>query len=356
MEQLFKVFSPKDSIVHELENILKSGQLTSGVHVRIFEKQLQDYIVNPYIIVTGSNTYASLIALALCDIKNQDEVIASPMACLASNQPVLNFGGKLVWADIDSKTGTLHPDEVRKKITSKTKAILHYHWGGYPGYIDEINAIGREFGIPVIDDAIESFGAEYKGRKMGNLNTPITTFSFQTVRLPNSVDGGALAFNDEETYLKALRMRDFGINRMTFRDDLGEISNVSDISHLGYNAIMNELNAFIGCKVMEQTPKLIEMQRLNAVYWNQYCISNNYQTLGARKEINPNYWIYSFLTPNQKQDLEQLRLDGFYASKVHIRNDYYSCFGEFDDTLRGVEDFAKKQLSVPSGWWVNNLK
>lgn len=352
MEHLFEIFTPKESFGESLENILRSGQLTSGRYVKVFEKQLQEYIGNPYVMVTGNNTYASLIALALCNIRNDDEVISSPMACLASNQPVLNFGGRLVWADIDPHTGSLDPDHVRKRITSKTKAILHYHWGGFPGYVDEINQIGNEFGIVVIDDAIESFGSEYKNRKMGNTQTPITTFSFQTVRLPNSIDGGAIAFNNEDMYKKALRMRDFGIDRSTFRDSLHEISTASDISHYGYNAIMNELNAFVGSKVMEQTPALISKQRVNAGMWDLYCAENSCYPLNIRKEILPNYWVYSFLSPNQVHDLIALREIGYYASKLHIRNDYYSCFGKFDDSLKGVASFARQQLSVPSGWWI----
>lgn len=354
MIPLFKVFVPEQNIGNSFETILRSGQLASGTYVRAFEKQLQDYIGNPYVLVTGNNTYASLIALALCDLKNNDEVIASPMACLASNQPVLNFGAKLVWADIDPYTGSLSLDDVRKKITTKTKAILHYHWGGYPGYIDEINKIGIEFGIPVIDDAIESFGARYKDKQMGNVGTPITTFSFQTVRLPNSIDGGALAFNSEELYLKALRMRDFGINRQSFRDEFGELSSTSDIKGIGYNAIMNEVSAFMGHKVMEETLNLIVKQRQNAFIWDEYFNNNDYKGLGSRKEIEPNYWIYSFLSPNQIADLKKFRLAGFYASKVHIRNDFYSCFGQFDHSLKGVTQFAGAQLSIPSGWWVNS--
>lgn len=353
MVPLFKVFSPVESLAEEIDRILKSGQLTSGKNVRVFEKQLQEYIGNPYVLVTGSNTYASLIALALCDLRNNDEVIASPMACLASNQPVLNFGAKLVWADIDPNTGTLDPTDVRKKVTTKTKAILHYHWGGYPGYIDEINQIGVDFGIPIIDDAIESFGSEYKGKKMGNTNTPITTFSFQTVRLPNSIDGGALAFADESTYLKALRMRDFGIDRTTFRDELNEISSHSDIKHLGYNAIMNEINAYVGNYALTHTPGLISKQRSIAKKWDSYCTERGFKRLNERNEIVPNYWIYSFLTPNQRQELINIRESGYYASKVHLRNDYYTCFGIFDSSLFGVECFAKQQLSVPSGWWLN---
>lgn len=357
MQSLYKVYLPKNNLALGVENILLTGQFTSGLYVNKFEKMLQEYIGNPYVMVVGSNNYASLISLALCDIKDGDEIITSPMACLASNQPTLNFRANLVWADIDPYTGSLNPDAVKMKITNKTKAILHYHWGGYPGYIDEINSIGKEYGLPVIDDAIESFGSEYKGRKMGNLDTPITVFSFQTVRLPNSIDGGAIAFNDEQTYKKALRMRDFGIDRKSFRDDLGEISNKSDINILGYNAIMNEINAFIGCNVMADTPNLIEKQRNNAKIWDSYCSSKSYKSLNKRNDINPNYWIYSFLTNNQLEDLLKLRANGYYASKVHIRNDYYSCFGGFDNSLIGVNEFSKNQISVPSGWWVdlNNI-
>jgi perosamine synthetase len=353
MQPLFKVFVPKENMGDSLETILQSGQLNSGTYVRAFEKQLQAYIGNPYILVTGNNTYAALIALALCDLKNGDEVISSSMACLASNQPILNFGAKLVWADIDPSTGSLNPEEVRKKINSKTKAILHYHWGGYPGYIDEINAIGKEYGIPVIDDAIESFGAIYKGKQMGNLGTTITTFSFQTVRLPNSIDGGAIAFNNEEMYRKALRMRDFGIERSTFRDALGELSSSSDIQQMGYNAIMNEVSAFMGYKVMEQTPQLIAKQQQNGTAWNTYFGDKNNEISSKRPEITPNYWIYSFNTSNQLAQLEAFRQQNFYASKVHIRNDHYSCFGKFDPSLRGVAEFASKQLSIPSGWWIS---
>lgn len=353
--ELFKVYLPEDLEISDVKKILFSGKLNSGTNVKQFEEQLQLYIGNSLLMVTSNNSYASLITLALLELKEGDEVIASPMACLASNMPILNFKAKLVWADIDPNTGTLEPESVKKAITSRTKAVLHYHWGGYPGYIDEINEVGREHGITVIDDAIEAFGSEYKGNKIGNVGTDITTFSFQTVRLPNSIDGGAIAFKSREHFEKALRMRDFGINRATFRDKYGEISPTSDITHLGYNAIMNELNAFIGSKVMEKTPSLITQQRVNAGKWDSFCLENKLVRINQRSEILPNYWVYSFLSDNQMADFLKLRELGFSSSKMHLRNDYYSCFGSFDKTLAGVSEFEKKQLSVPSGWWVNNI-
>lgn len=352
MIPLYKVFVPQNNVGNDISDILQSGQLTSGHNVKLFESQLKSFIGNPYVLVTGNNTLASLIALALCNLKNGDEVITSPMACLASNQPLLNFGAKLVWADIDPHTGTLSPDDVRKKITNKTKVILHYHWGGYPGYIDEINEIGKAFGIPVIDDAIESFGSQYKGNQMGNLGTDITTFSFQTVRLPNSIDGGALAFSSEDLYLKALRMRDFGVDRKNFRDEIGELSPHATVRDIGYNAIMNEVSAYIGYQVMEATPQLLLKQQGNGGFWDKYFEQKGYKTLSGRKEIQPNFWVYSFLSPRQMEDLQIFRSKGFYASKVHLRNDHYACFGGFSDNLKGVMQFNAMQLSIPSGWWV----
>ena len=352
MTDLFKVYMPESVSSDAVNGILRSGKLTSGTYVKQFEEKLQQFIGNPYVMVTANNNYASLIAYALCDIKEGDEIIAAPMACLASTQPILNFGGKLVWADIVPHTGSIDPEKIRDKITSKTKAILHYHWCGYPGYIDEVNAIGREYGIPVIDDAIESFGSEYKGRIMGNLQTDITTFSFQTVRLPNSIDGGAIAFKTEEMYERAKKMRDFGITRSTFRDSLGEISSESDISGPGYNALMNELSAYIGAQIMDDVPALLHKQRQNAALWDNFLGSAIHNL--KRSEIKPNYWVYSYLSGNQSGDMKQLRGQGMYASKVHLRNDYYSCFGSFDQSLKGVEYFSAHELSVPCGWWVDD--
>lgn len=352
MIDLYKVYSPAISLGEEIERIIRSGKLTSGFYLKQFEKQLQEFIGNPYVLVVSNNNYASLIALALCGIRNDDEVIASPMSCLASNQPVLNFGAKIVWADIDPASGSLDPQEVEKKITPKTKAILHYHWAGYPGYVDEINQIGKKYGIVVIDDAIESFGSIYKGKVMGNLGTPMTTFSFQTVRLPNSIDGGAIAFNNEKDYLRAIRMRDFGIDRSTFRDQRNEICSTSEINDLGYNAIMNEVNAFIGVSVMNDVPLLLSKQRQNAKIWDKLCDERGFKPLSKCEDVNPNYWVYSFHTDDAIQNINYLRSQGYYASQVHLRNDYYKCFGKFDSDLIGVESFSKTQVSVPSGWWV----
>lgn len=146
---------------------------------------------------------------------------------------------KVVWADVDPNTGTLLPESVKEKITAKTRLIFHNHYCGYIGYVDEINAIGKEYSIPVMDDCVEAFGSKYKGNYAGNLGTDISIFSFQTVRLPNTIDGGAIIFKDKQLYEKALLMRDFGIRRNIFRDSNGEITAGCDIYMKGYGATMS---------------------------------------------------------------------------------------------------------------------
>ena len=352
MEPLFKVFMPRELELETMSQILYSGKLSFGQYGKDFEDALREYIGNPYLLTTSNNNYATLIAFSAIGLKAGDEVIASPMACLASNQPILSFQAKTVWTDIDPATGSLDPDAVKKSITVKTKAIMHYHWGGYPGYIDEINDIGRSYGIPVIDDAIEAFGSEYNGRRMGNVGSDITCFSFQPVRLPNCIDGGAISFKSPELFEKAKLIRDFGINRQTFRDTKGEISPHSDIALPGYNAMMSEFNSYLGLQQLRHLPALLDRQRGNSIYWDEYFQNEKMKPM-RREGVVPNYWIYSVFTGNGEYWLDRMRAQGYYSSRVHLRNDLYSAFGKNNGFLPGVDAFSENVISVPSGWWVN---
>jgi len=339
----------------EINDILQSGNLSYGKWGKIFEEGLNKYLGTDNILVT--NTFSSAIQVALTTIGLQygDEVIASPMSCLASNQPLVTFGLKVIWGEIDPLTGTLDPDYVRSKINSKTKLIYHNHFCGYVGYIDEINALGKEFGIKVIDDCVEAFGSKYKNRITGNLNTDVTLFSFQTVRLPNTIDGGAIVFNDKELFEKAIIVRDFGIDRTIFRDKNYEISSKCDISMPGYGATMSEINSYIGFVELSDIDNLLSKQRINAEKWDIW-LEKNLRTvskLNQRKDINPNYWVYGFLSEEKPHDILWLREQGYYASGVHLNNNNYSVFGE-KTFLPGVAEFNSKYIAVPCGWWFSN--
>lgn len=350
MIPLFKPYMPEQ--LPEMDAILHSGALSYGKWGKLFESKLGLYIGEPQVLTVNSFNSAMLLTLSVIGIEPGDEIIASPMSCLASNQPFITQHAKVVWADIDPNAGSLSPDSVRNKITSKTKAIFHNHFCGYPGYIDEINAIGKEFGILVVDDSIEAFGSEYKGRKIGNTGADITVFSFQTVRLPNTVDGGAVAFKDTELYKKAIIVRDYGIDRTNFRTSNAEINPLCDISIPGFGCTLSEINSYIGCLQIDKIDELLSIQRINALKWIETLNSDYVDVSPLDYDLlnNPNFWVFGVLSSQKVSLLEQFRTDGFYASGVHLPNNFYSVFGE-KVLLKGVEEFYSKFIALPCGWW-----
>jgi dTDP-4-amino-4,6-dideoxygalactose transaminase len=351
MIPLYKPYMPDE--LPELEIILHSGNLAYGKWGRCFEERLRKYIGTDLLVTTNTHASAIQAALSVLGLKHGDEVIASPMSCLASNQPLITFGLKVVWADIDPMTGTLDPESVKNKITSRTRLIFHNHFCGYPGYIDEIDAVGKDYGIPVVDDCVEAFGSVYKNNIAGNLGTDITIFSFQTIRLPNTIDGGAVVFGNKTYLEKALLVRDFGINRAAFRDKHNEISPACDISLPGYGATMNEVNSYMGCLQVEAIDGLLAKQRDNATKWDQWLEDNmkGASPLNKREETRPNYWVYGILSKNKLDDMLRFRETGYYASGVHLNNNNYTVFGK-KEYLPGVEKFNSEFVAVPCGWWM----
>ena len=349
MIPLFKPYMPE---VPEMNDILHSGALAYGNYTKQFERLLKEYFNTPYLIVTNSFSTAVSVALTSLDIVPGDSVIASPMACLVSTQPYLSSGLNVRWADVDEKTGTLSPESVRERITTGTKAIVHNHFCGYPGYIDEINDIGSEFGIPVIDDGIECFGSEYKGKKIGNCGTDVTVFSLTAVRFCNCIDGGIVIFKDKSLYEKSLLVRDCGIDRSRFRDSMGEISPNCDINLVGYSATMSNVNGYIGSKQMECVDYLLKAHKKQADKWDSFLAEQSIYIPIYREKCKPNYWVYGILADDKVGAIKKFRETGFYASGVHIRNDIYSAFGKQDVVLPGVEAFYKHFVALPCGWWM----
>ncbi len=343
-----------DDLLNGLEQILYSGQLAYGNFTRKFEDSLRKMTGNQRILSICNNNLTMQIALDLLDITSGYEVISSPMSCLASNQPILTNKLKVVWADIDPNTGTLDPEDVKKKITAKTKAIIHYHWCGYPGYIDEINSLAQANGIFVLEDGAEAFGAEYNGLKIGNNGSDIVCFSFGPVRLPTTIEGGALAFGSEYLYNKALLMRDYGIDRSYFRNEMGEININCDIELRGYGALMNDLNGYIGYKQLCDFSELIKKQRIIADFYDKALKFNSKFVKLKTFHNNPSYWVYIILASAKNKLLNYLKKCNIGVSGVHLRNDLYSCFGKCQGSdLKGVAEFESKHLAIPSGWWIN---
>jgi len=350
MIPIFKPYMPQ-GIESELMNILNSGQLAYGKYGREFEGKLAAFIGNDNVVTVATYNQALLMVLSILDLKPGDEIIASPVSCLASNQPFAIKGLSVKWIDVDPTTSTMDISKLRGMITSKTKAIFNNIFCGFAGDLDEVYKIGKEFGLPVIDDCIEGFGTQYKGNYTGNTGADITVFSFQTVRLPNTVDGGALVFKDKDLYDKAKLIRDYGIDRTNFRLPNGEINPDCDITLEGYGATMSEFNSYIGVQQMDELPKLFSIQQKNAEQWNAFFVDRtDVKPISIFKECKPNFWVYGVLAENKLEFIQSMKDSGFYATGVHVNNNIYSVFGNKVD-LPGVNEFMKKFVAIPSGWW-----
>lgn len=355
MEPLFKPYMPKE-ITTEMNEILYSGKLVYGKWGRLFEQELQNQLGNHNVLATNSYASAINIAFTTLGIGRGDEVVMSPMCCLQSTQPLLALGIEIIWADIDPDTGTLCPDSVKNKITPNTKAIFHNHHLGYVGYVSEINELAKEKGLLVIDDCIDGTGGTYQNIKIGNIGSDATVISFSAVRLPNAINGGAVIFNNDEYMSLAYKTRDLGIDRSIFRNSRGEININCDISTLGFAAAINEINAYIAYKQMNDLEDLLNKQQRNAQKWESVIEKEklNCQPLKKVEETKPIYWVFGLLSDDRDSMIDYFRKKGFYASQVHLNNNIYSVFNKQED-LKGVNEFYNNFFAVPCGWWIDKI-
>src|SRR6056297_2733286 len=158
----------KDEIQEAINDVLVSTQYIMGEDVEKLEKEIAEYTNTEYAVGVASGTDALLLSLHALDIKPGDEVIVPTFTFFASAGVVSRLGATPVFADIDPVTYNINPDDIEKKITDKTKAIIPVHLYGQPAEMDKILDIANKHGLNVIEDACQAIGAEYQGTQVGN--------------------------------------------------------------------------------------------------------------------------------------------------------------------------------------------
>lgn len=198
--QYQKYKSEIDSAIHE---VLDNSQYIMGPKVKEFEENLANYSGAKHAIGCASGTDALLLALMAIGIKAGDEIITTPFTFIASSEVISLLGAIPVFVDIEADTYNINADLIEDKITNKTKAIMPVSLYGQIADMDKINAIGKKHGLIVIEDAAQSFGATYKGKKSCNLSDFGCTSFFPSKPLGCYGDGGALFTNDDSLAEKA---------------------------------------------------------------------------------------------------------------------------------------------------------
>lgn len=264
--------------------VLASDYITTGPAVDEFEKMFAKKVEAKYAVAVSSGTAALHAACFAAGLQPGDEVITTPITFAASANCILYLGAVPVFADIDSATYNINPTEIKKKITSKTKAIIPVHFTGQPVDMDLIHAIAHQEGVVVIEDAAHAAGARYKGRAIGGLSD-MTIFSFHPVKHITTGEGGMITTNDGQLYEKLKMFRNHGITR--------EIDKMSIISgewyyeqhFLGYNYRMTDIQAALGLSQLSRLAEFITRRQEIVSAYNE-----------AFKDLPP------LNTPNVRED------------------------------------------------------
>ncbi len=188
----------REPIAARIQKVLDHGQYIMGPEVKELEERLAAFTAAKHCITVASGTEALLISLMAIGLKPGDEVITTPFTFAATAEMIVLLGGKPVFVDIEPDTCNIDASLIEAKITSRTRAIMPVSLYGQVADMDEINAIAARHGhLPVIEDAAQSFGATYKGRKSCNLSTLGCTSFFPSKPLGCYGDGGAIFTNDD---------------------------------------------------------------------------------------------------------------------------------------------------------------
>lgn len=351
---LYKPQLPPD-IGNAVSTVLQSGAIATGPNVARFEELFGEYLDNPLVTTNSDLSTGLVLSLFQAGVRPGDEVIMSPLVCLATSCPVRNLFASIRWCDVDPLTGNMDPEDIPKRITPRTKAIVVYHWAGNPADLDAIHAVARNYEIAVIEDAGEALGAEYHGKKIGATGSDYTVFSFYPNRHLTTIDGGAIACAHEEDYEKLRWLKRYGIHQTSFRDENGEINPESDIPIAGWNSYMNHVAATVGIAQMAYLRSNVSRWQENGLYYDRVLADVPGVTVLRRPEASRSaYWVYTLLSSDRNRLFRRLRNAGVHASKVHLRNDLYTAFGSRGERLPGVDAFSKDCLSVPSGPWVTD--
>ena len=194
----------REPINARIQKVLDHGQFIMGPEVRELEERLAAYTGSKHCVTVASGTEALLIALMALDLKPGDEVITPPFTFVATAEVIVLLGAKPVFVDVEPDTCNIDPAKIEAAITARTRAIMPVSLYGQVADMDEINAIAARHGLPVIEDAAQSFGAAYKGRMSCNLSTIGCTSFFPSKPLGCYGDGGAI-FTNDDALAKAMR-------------------------------------------------------------------------------------------------------------------------------------------------------
>lgn len=370
-------FSPPDITRKEISRVikvLKSGWITTGPVTKEFEKKIASYLNCEKVICLNSATAGMELVLRLFGIKEGDEVITTCYTFASTANVIIHTGAKPVFVDVKKESFNIDPEEIEKRITEKTKAIITVDFGGYPVDYDEIkmiiernrNKYKSNFKyslnrILFLADCAHSFGAEYNSKKTGTL-ADFSVFSFHAVKNLTTAEGGAICFNSIENFSSDTFYKEFQLFSLhgQDKDALSKIKEGQwkyDIKLAGYKYNMTDIQAALGLAQLERYNKILKKRETLFNYYNELLKNHERFILPPFNEKNkkPSYHLYPLRIQGlneEKRDLliEKLKEVGI-SCNVHfiplVMHSYYKNSGYSINDFPNSYQMYKNEISLP---------
>ena len=351
---LFKSYWEEDDVEAVSKVIRRGTYWATGPETKEFEEALSEYIGAHYAVVFNSGTAALHSILLSYKIKKNEEVIVPSFTFIATSNSVILAGAKPVFAEIEEETYGLDLEDVKNKITKKTKAIMPIHYGGLACRdIEKIRDIAADKNILLIEDAAESLGSKINDKMVGTFGSA-AMFSFCQNKVITTGEGGVIVTDSKDIYEKLKLIRSHG--RVEEKsDDYFSTTKSMDYPDIGYNFRMPTMLAALGLSQLSKIQKTVKMRRKNANYLNEQLskIDQIKTPIEPEKQFHV-YQMYTIQLKNKKQrdDLQNhLTKKGImskvYFDPIHLKTFYKKVFGYKKGDLPKTEKISEKVLTLP---------
>ncbi|MCF6150439.1 MAG: DegT/DnrJ/EryC1/StrS family aminotransferase [Candidatus Kuenenia sp.] len=340
--------------VEAVQNVIYSGWLTMGDVTKDFEARFARYIGVEYAFAVSSCTSALHLAALALDIGEGDEVVCPSLTFVAAPNSIIYTRGKPVFADITStKNLNISPEDIEKKITTKTKAIQIMHYAGIPCNMESITDLARKHDLPVIEDCAHSPGAKYKGKKCGSMGN-IGCFSFFSNKNMTTGEGGMITTNDESIAKKIRTLRSHGMTTLTLDRHKGHAFSY-DVTDLGFNYRLDEIHSAIGIVQLEKLQESNEKRLILATKYQQALSGIQGLSVISRNEISvSSNHILPVLLPEEidrAKFMGYMKQNGIQTSihypPAHLFDFYRRMYGYKEGMLPLTEEVSKREVTLP---------
>lgn len=340
---LYPVYSPSlnGNEKKYVNECLDSTWISSkGKFINKFETEFAQFINVDYAASVCNGTVALHLALLALGISAEDEVIVPTLTYIASVNAISYSGAKPIFVDSLSDSWQIDPEDVKKKITNKTKAIMVVHLYGHPCDMDQLSKIAKENNLFLIEDCAEAIGSKYKNKHVGSFGD-ISTFSFFGNKTITTGEGGMVVTNNKSLHEKVVKLKGQGLalNREYWHDIIG------------YNYRMTNIQAAIGLAQLEYVDKILLKKRDISSFYNKSFQNSKYKFHTSVGDIYNSYWMCSILVPDEnsrdyvRMELNKVGIETrpiFYP--VHTMPMYFNNNGNFPI----ANDLASRGINLPS--------